>query len=51
MLPRIILLLPIALAMAPRVATILATELGKDDTWRSGQLAAFTELARGYLPT
>ncbi len=40
-----------AIAMAPRVATILATELGKDDMWRSGQLASFTELARGYLPT
>jgi glycerol-3-phosphate dehydrogenase len=39
-----------AVAMAPRVAAILAAELGKDDAWEREQVASFTALARGYLP-
>ena len=34
---------------APRVAEILAEELGHDDAWRRDQEARFAELARGYL--
>ncbi len=39
-----------ATAMAPRVAAILATELGRDETWAAAQVATFAELARGYVP-
>jgi glycerol-3-phosphate dehydrogenase len=39
-----------AAAMAPRVAAILAAELGKDGAWEREQVDSFTELARGYLP-
>jgi len=35
---------------APRVAALLATELGRDSGWRDRQVSDFTELARGYLP-
>jgi glycerol-3-phosphate dehydrogenase len=38
-----------ALAMAPRVAELMARELGRDDAWRASQVAEFTELAKGYL--
>jgi glycerol-3-phosphate dehydrogenase len=37
-----------ALRMAPRVAELLAKELGHDSAWQAQQVAAFTELARGY---
>jgi Glycerol-3-phosphate dehydrogenase len=39
-----------ALKAAPRVASILAEELGKDSNWARGQVATFTSLATGYLP-
>jgi glycerol-3-phosphate dehydrogenase len=39
-----------ALAMAPRVASILRRELGEDAEWETSQLASFQELAAGYLP-
>ena len=39
-----------ALAMAPAVAALLATELGKDETWQAEQIAAFTAIAKHYLP-
>lgn len=39
-----------AIRMAPRVADLMAKELGRDDVWRSAQVEAFTTLARGYLP-
>jgi glycerol-3-phosphate dehydrogenase len=39
-----------AIRMAPRVAELMARELGRDDAWRSAQVEAFTTLARGYLP-
>jgi len=34
---------------APRVAEILAAELGRDASWRDQQVRSYTELARGYL--
>jgi glycerol-3-phosphate dehydrogenase len=39
-----------AIEVAPRVATILARELGKDDAWVDRQLLDFRELANHYLP-
>jgi glycerol-3-phosphate dehydrogenase len=38
-----------ALRMAPRVADLMARELGRNAEWRSRQLAAFDEVAKGYL--
>ena len=35
---------------APRVAALLAAELGRDAGWRDRQVRDFTDLARGYLP-
>jgi glycerol-3-phosphate dehydrogenase len=40
-----------AIEAAPRVAGVLARELGRDETWVSSQVKEFGELARGYLPT
>ena len=37
-----------ALRMAPQVAALVAKELGKDDAWQTGQLAAFNQLAAGF---
>jgi len=37
-----------AVRMAPRVAELLARELGYDAAWQTQQVAAFTELARGF---
>ncbi len=39
-----------AIAMAPRVATLMAQELGVPPDWEREQLEAFGEIARGYLP-
>jgi glycerol-3-phosphate dehydrogenase len=38
-----------ALAAAPRVANLLAGELGRDASWQEEQVRSFTELGRGYL--
>ena len=38
-----------AIDMAPRVAGLLAQELGRGDAWKEGQVKAFRTLARGYL--
>ncbi|WBO85839.1 glycerol-3-phosphate dehydrogenase/oxidase [Hymenobacter yonginensis] len=38
-----------ALAAAPAVVQLLATELGHSDVWEQQQLAEFRELAAGYL--
>jgi glycerol-3-phosphate dehydrogenase len=35
---------------SPRVAELLARELGRDAAWRDTQVEAYAELARGYLP-
>jgi len=37
-----------ALRMAPRVAAILAKELGRNESWQTEQVAAFTKTAGGY---
>jgi glycerol-3-phosphate dehydrogenase len=37
-----------AVRMAPRVAELMARELGHDAEWQRQQVAAFTELARGF---
>jgi glycerol-3-phosphate dehydrogenase len=37
-----------AIDAAPRVARLLASELGRDDAWAASESRAFTELARGY---
>ncbi len=38
-----------AMRMAPRVAALLAAELGRDAAWQQEQLEAFEKVARGYL--
>jgi glycerol-3-phosphate dehydrogenase len=37
-----------ARAMAPRVAELMARELGRDQAWQTAQVKAFNELAAGY---
>ena len=36
---------------APRVAALLAEELGRDTDWVAAQVEQYEELARGYLPS
>jgi glycerol-3-phosphate dehydrogenase len=38
-----------ALAAAPAVADLMATELGWDEAWVAEQVAAFEEIARGHI--
>ena len=38
-----------AIAMAPRVAQLMARELGRDASWQAREVGAFEELAKGYL--
>ncbi len=38
-----------AIEMAPQVAAILRTQLGRDENWVREQVVTFTKLARGYL--
>ena len=38
-----------AVAMAPRVAELMAKELGRDASWQANQVRHFRELANGYL--
>ncbi len=38
-----------AMDMAPKAAGLLARELGRDKAWQAAQVAAFRELAKGYL--
>jgi len=38
-----------AVRMAPRVASILASELGEDATWQADQTRSFSQTAKGYL--
>jgi glycerol-3-phosphate dehydrogenase len=35
--------------MAPRAASLLARELGRDTAWEGFQVEAFRKLASGYL--
>jgi len=39
-----------SISAAPQVAALMASELGQDQAWQEAQVAAFTELAGGYLP-
>lgn len=39
-----------AIRMAPRVAAILAAELGRDAQWQAQQIEAFNQIAGGFLP-
>lgn len=39
-----------SIEVAPRVAEILAVELGRDQAWQEAQISEFRELCRGYLP-
>jgi glycerol-3-phosphate dehydrogenase len=39
-----------AMAMAPRVAVLLAAELGRPLEWEAEQVRSFCDLARNYLP-
>jgi glycerol-3-phosphate dehydrogenase len=38
-----------SIEMAPRVAAVMAVELGYDADWQAAQVAAYTTLARQYL--
>jgi glycerol-3-phosphate dehydrogenase len=40
----------IALEIAPRVASLMAAELGQDENWQQAQTRAFQDLAQSYLP-
>jgi glycerol-3-phosphate dehydrogenase len=40
-----------AIAAAPRVAQLMANELGRDEAWARAQVAEFEEIARAYLPS
>jgi glycerol-3-phosphate dehydrogenase len=39
-----------AMRMAPKVAAILASELGKDEHWQAEQVKDFSQTAKGYVP-
>jgi glycerol-3-phosphate dehydrogenase len=39
-----------SMTVAPKVAALMAQELGRDRPWEKQQVAAYLELARGYLP-
>ena len=39
-----------AIAIAPRVAKLMADELGRNDAWQQAQVESFTALAQQYLP-
>jgi glycerol-3-phosphate dehydrogenase len=38
-----------AIAMAPKVAELLAKELGRDAAWQQAQVNAFRAVAAGYV--
>ena len=40
-----------AIAMAPRVAALLARELARSDAWQHDEVERFTALAQRYLVT
>jgi glycerol-3-phosphate dehydrogenase len=39
----------VSILMAPKVAEIMAQELGKDSAWIEHQVSTYTELAKGYI--
>lgn len=40
-----------AMETAPAVASLMATELGRDEAWQAAEVAAFRALAESYLPS
>jgi glycerol-3-phosphate dehydrogenase len=38
-----------AIRMAPKVASILSSELGRDERWQADQVNSFNQVAKGYL--
>ena len=38
-----------SMEMAPRVARLMADELGRDETWAESQVAEYRDLAGGYV--
>jgi glycerol-3-phosphate dehydrogenase len=40
-----------AIAAAPKVAQLMAAELGRDELWQDSQLTAFRETATHYQPS
>ena len=40
-----------SLEMAPKVAELMAGEMGRDKTWKDNQVSAYKKLAKGYLLT
>lgn len=40
-----------AIALAPRIAQLLAPELGRDSAWADQQVREFNVVAQGYLPS
>ena len=38
-----------AMAAAPKVAAVIARELGRDKAWEEEQVKNFTELAKSYI--
>ena len=39
----------LSIEMAPKVAQIMAKELGKDEQWQKQQVEAYTDLTKGFL--
>ncbi|HEV2391739.1 MAG TPA: glycerol-3-phosphate dehydrogenase C-terminal domain-containing protein, partial [Verrucomicrobiae bacterium] len=39
-----------AIAMAPAVARLMASELGQDEPWQRLQIETFNKIAEGFLP-
>lgn len=39
----------VSMEMAPKVAEVMALELGRDSAWTERQIAEYTDLARGYM--
>jgi glycerol-3-phosphate dehydrogenase len=39
-----------SLEIAPKVADLLASELGRGEAWKADQIDRFRALAAGYLP-
>jgi len=40
----------VSMEIAPRVAELMAVELGRDQAWQQAQVTQYLELAEGYLP-
>jgi glycerol-3-phosphate dehydrogenase len=38
-----------SIEMAPKVAELMAQELGRDESWKNQQISTYKNLAKGYL--